>query len=136
MERDLPLTPQQRSIALTRGLVFLDEFIKISPDMPVLQIRLFLLIASFPGNTIAYYARLIDLPASGGTVNRHFAALRVPKETEKFSHKKRLRSFGSGLIETYSDPNDMRNLLARPSKKGEKLLDRLVSYIWGGGQVE
>lgn len=99
----------------------------LAPDMPVRQIRLFLLIALNPDRPMAEYARLIGL-APGGPSARHFAALRSDDETEGYGTKK-LRHSGLGLIETYPDPNDKRNQLVRLSKRGEQVRNSIVHFI-------
>lgn len=121
------LTDRDFFVATIRAIMVVDEFIKIAPDMPVRQIRLFLQIARKPDQSLAEYARLIDL-APGGPSARHFAALRSADETEGHGTKK-LRHSGLGLIETYPDPNDKRSQLARLSKRGEEVRDAIVHFI-------
>ncbi|CAH2399609.1 hypothetical protein [Mesorhizobium escarrei] len=121
------LTDRDRYTAIVRAIMVVDEFNKIAPDMPVRQIRLFLQIAREPDQPLAKYARLIDLPA-GGTAARHFAALRPAEETEGYGTRK-MRHSGLGLIETYPDPNDKRNQLARLTRKGEEVLNSIVHFI-------
>lgn len=121
------LTDRDRAIAIWRAIMVMEEFIQLAPDMPVRQIRLFLQIAREPDQPLAHYARLIDLPL-GGTAARHFAALRSADETEGYGTKK-LRHSGLGLIETYPDPNDKRNQLARLSRKGETVLSYIMHFI-------
>ena len=121
------LTDRDRFAATVRAIMVLQEFINIAPDMPVRQIRLFLLIALHPDRPMAEYARLIDL-APGGPSARHFAALRSADETEGYGTKK-LRHSGLGLIDTYSDPNDKRNQLARLSRKGDVVLNSIIHFI-------
>ncbi|MER9586399.1 hypothetical protein [Mesorhizobium sp. M0276] len=88
--------------------------------------RLFLLIALRP-DQLAECARQIDL-APGGPSGRHFAALRSVDETEGYGTKKQ-RHTGLGLIETYPDPNEKRNQLARLSGRGEGVLNSIVHFI-------
>ncbi|ESX37765.1 MULTISPECIES: hypothetical protein [unclassified Mesorhizobium] len=121
------LTDRDRYTATVRAIMIIEEFIKLAPDMPVRQMRLFLLIALNPDRPMAEYARLIDL-APGGPSARHFAALRSVDETEGYGTKK-LRHTGLGLIETYSDPNDKRNQLVRLSRRGEGVLNSIIHFI-------
>mgnify|MGYP000364852949 CR=1 FL=1 len=121
------LTDRDRATALTREIMVLEEFMSLAPDMPIRQMRLFLLVALFPDKPMAEYARLIHL-APGGPSARHFAALRSAEETEGYGTKK-LRHSGLGLIETYPDPNDKRNQLARLSDKGERVRESIIHII-------
>ncbi|RWP11017.1 hypothetical protein [Mesorhizobium sp.] len=121
------LTDRDYYEGTVRAIMIIEEFIKLAPDMPVRQMRLFLLIALHPDRPMAEYARLIDL-APGGPSARHFAALRSVDETEGYGTKK-LRHSGLGLIETYPDPNDKRNQLVRLSKRGEGVRNSIVHFI-------
>lgn len=103
------------SSSLSRAILFLEEFRKIDPEMPMHTALLLLLIAREPGTNLKNLARLTGLGKSA--VSRNMALLS--------------QNHGRGLIDYREDPTDRRNKMVFLTPEGERIVRTLTHFMEG-----
>jgi DNA-binding MarR family transcriptional regulator len=98
---------------LTRAILFLEEFRKLDPELPMQIALLFLLIARKPGTNLK---DLVALTGSGkSSVSRNVAILS--------------KEFGKGLVTYREDLADRRNKVIHLTPEGERVLNSLLHFM-------
>lgn len=98
---------------LTRAVLFVEEFRKIDPELPMQIALILLLIARKPGINLKELVQQTGLGKS--SVSRNVAAL--SKEQN-----------GKGLITYREDPQDRRNKVIQLTPEGERTVRSLLHY--------
>ena len=98
---------------LTRGILFLEEFRKIDPEMQMHSALMLLLIARKPGINLKEIVQETGLGKSA--VSRNVANLS--------------KEFGKGLITYTEDPLDRRNKVIKLTPQGERTVRSLLHHI-------
>jgi len=101
------------STALSRAILFLEEFRKIDPEMPMHTALLFLLIAREPGINLKRLSHLTGLGKS--VVSRNITLLS--------------EEYGKGLVYYREDPVDRRNKMLFVTAAGERVTQTLAGLV-------
>lgn len=95
---------------LTKAILFVEEFRKIDPELPMQIALIFLLIAQKPGINLREIGQLTGLAKS--SVSRNVALLS--------------KEFGKGLVTYREDLADRRNKVINLTPEGERVLASLT----------
>lgn len=98
---------------LTRAILFLEEFRKIDPELPMHSALILLLVARKPGINLKELVQETGLGKSA--VSRNVASLS--------------KEYGKGLITYSEDPLDRRNKVIKLTLEGERTVRSLLHYI-------
>lgn len=98
---------------LSRAILFIEEFRKIDPELPMQIALIFLLIARKPGTNLKDIVQLTGLGKS--SVSRNVALLSV--------------EFGKGLVTYREDLADRRNKVIHLTPEGERVVASLLHYM-------
>lgn len=98
---------------LTRAVLFVEEFRKIDPELPMHTALILLLIARKPGVNLKELVQATGLGKSA--VSRNVALLS--------------KEYGKGLITYKEDLQDRRNKVINLTNDGERMVRSLLLYI-------
>lgn len=99
---------------LTRAILFVEEFRKIDPELPMHSALILLLIAQKPGINLKELTQATGLVKS--SVSRNVASL-----SKEYG--------GKGLITVTEDVIDRRNKVIKLTTEGERTVRSLLHYI-------
>ena len=99
---------------LSRAIMFVEEFRKVDPELPMHSALILLLIAQKPGINLKELVQATGLVKS--SVSRNVAAL-----SKEYG--------GKGLITMTEDPMDRRNKVVKLTLEGERMVRSLLHYI-------
>jgi DNA-binding MarR family transcriptional regulator len=104
--------------ALNRARALFSAFQTISETMPIQIANTFILVALYEGRSMRDYKELAGVQQS--TMSRHLLDL---------GERNRKKEPGFGLLEQRSDQQDLRRNIYRLTRKGENLLNNIVSVM-------
>ncbi|WP_043879569.1 MarR family winged helix-turn-helix transcriptional regulator [Azorhizobium caulinodans] len=99
--------------SLTKAILFVEEFRKIDPELPMQVALILLLVARKPGTNLKELVQATGLGKS--SVSRNIAALS--------------KEHGKGLITYSEDLLDRRNKVCRLTPEGERVVRSLLHYV-------
>lgn len=99
--------------ALSKAILFVEEFRKIDPELPMQVALILLLVARKPGTNLKELVQASGLGKS--SVSRNIAALSKER--------------GKGLLTYSEDLMDRRNKVCKLTPEGERVVRSLMHYV-------
>jgi len=104
--------------AFSKGLVLLEEFRKVDPDMPIQMAAAFLVVANNEGVTMKELGDKLGISQS--SCSRNVAAL---------SKVHRLNKPGHDLVYAIEDPAERRRKIVFLTPKGKRVAESIVGIL-------